>query len=166
MAQSIREERRVVTVKSDSNFFDPALQKVGGGVDKMSQEMNEIRSGMMRLTPAKSTASPALQGLMDPIVTLPDGSQKLRLRLDIQDFKPEEIVVKTTGNEIIVEAHREEKTDRGTVNKQLSRKFTVPESVNLKEVTSSVSQDGVMSIEAPINAPPGHYIEEITIQRK
>nr|UTS59876.1 heat shock protein 20 [Monochamus alternatus] len=77
--------------------------------------------------------------------------EKFQLKLDVQDFKPEEITVKTVdGNAVQIEAKHEEKhDDKGFISRQLIKKFVLPKGHDLKSVVSSLSSDGVLTITAP-----------------
>lgn len=77
--------------------------------------------------------------------------EKFQVKLDVQDFTPEEIVVKTIdGNAIQVEAKHEEKhgEDQGFISRQLVRKFVLPKGHDLKNALSSLSSDGILTITA------------------
>ncbi|XP_023018949.2 alpha-crystallin B chain-like [Leptinotarsa decemlineata] len=78
--------------------------------------------------------------------------EKFQVKLDVQDFKPEEIVVKTlNGNAIQIEAKHEEKhgEDKGFISKHLIRRFVLPRGHDLQNAVSSLSSDGVLTITAP-----------------
>ncbi|XP_018569502.1 alpha-crystallin B chain-like [Anoplophora glabripennis] len=75
--------------------------------------------------------------------------EKFQLKLDVQDFKPEEIRVKTVdGNAVEIEAKHDEKYDEGFISKQLIKRFVLPKGHDLKSVVSSLSTDGVLTITA------------------
>ncbi|CAH1170088.1 unnamed protein product [Phaedon cochleariae] len=79
---------------------------------------------------------------------------KFQVKVDVQDFKPEEIIVKTLdGNAIQIEAKHEEKQvdNDGFILKQLVRRFVLPRGHDLKSAVSSLSSDGVLTITAPRN---------------
>lgn len=70
--------------------------------------------------------------------------------LDVQQFSPEEITVKTVGNNVIVEAKHEERQDEhGFVSRQFIRRYVLPPSHDVINITSSLSSDGVLTITAP-----------------
>ncbi|ESO82374.1 hypothetical protein LOTGIDRAFT_134575 [Lottia gigantea] len=84
-----------------------------------------------------------------PIVTKPDGSKALELQLDLSNYKPEEINIKTAGKELSVHAKHEEKTENSSVYQEFTRKFTLPEGVNPEKVESTLSKDGILTISGP-----------------
>lgn len=70
--------------------------------------------------------------------------------LDVQQFSPEEITVKTVGNQVIVEAKHEERQDEhGFVSRHFVRRYVLPASHDVINITSSLSSDGVLTITAP-----------------
>jgi crystallin alpha B len=75
---------------------------------------------------------------------------KFQIMLDVQQFKPEELTVKTAGNSVVVEGKHENKEDEhGYVSRHFVRKYLLPKGVKADEVQSSLSSDGVLVIGAP-----------------
>ena len=80
---------------------------------------------------------------------------KFQVILDVQQFAPDEITVKTVDNSIIVEAkHEEKKDEHGFISRQFVRRYTLPEGHDVGNVQSSLSSDGVLTITAPTLALP------------
>jgi len=70
--------------------------------------------------------------------------------LDVQQFSPNEITVKTVDNYIIVEAkHEEKKDEHGFISRSFVRRYVLPSTHDLNNITSSLSSDGVLTISAP-----------------
>jgi len=70
--------------------------------------------------------------------------------LDVQQFSPDEITVKTVDNHVVVEAKHEEKQDEhGYVSRHFVRRYVLPPSHDLVNITSTLSSDGVLTITAP-----------------
>jgi len=77
-------------------------------------------------------------------------SNKFEVKLDCSHFKPEEIEVKTIDNNIIIHGKHEEKMDKhGWVSREFTRRYTLPEECEAKQVTTSLNSNGVLTIEAP-----------------
>lgn len=75
---------------------------------------------------------------------------KYQVCLDVKQFSPEEITVKTVGRQVIVEGKHEKKdTDNGFISRRFVRKYLLPEQYKVEEVSSNLSSDGVLSILAP-----------------
>lgn len=70
--------------------------------------------------------------------------------LDVQQFSPDEISVKTVDNQVVVEAKHEEKQDEhGYISRHFIRRYVLPPSHDLVNVASTLSSDGVLTITAP-----------------
>ncbi|KAL5008509.1 hypothetical protein ScPMuIL_014090 [Solemya velum] len=79
-----------------------------------------------------------------------DGKE-FKVSLDVNQFSPGEISVKTVDNCITVHAKHEEKQDEhGTVKREFTRQYTLPQTVDPMTVTSSLAADGVLTLKAPI----------------
>ncbi len=80
--------------------------------------------------------------------------ENYRILVDVRDFRPEELVIKTVGNAVHFEARHEEKTADGHsyTSRNVSQSFTLPRGVDPEAVTSSLSKEGTLTISAPL--PP------------
>ncbi|CAH1112606.1 unnamed protein product [Psylliodes chrysocephalus] len=79
------------------------------------------------------------------------GKDQFVANLDVQQFKPEEITVKLTGeNTVTIEGKHEEKEDEhGQVFRHFVRRYTLPKNYDTSQIQSKLSSDGVLSITAP-----------------
>lgn len=102
------------------------------------------RSGYYR--PWRSPAAAADAG--STVIANKDAFQ---VKLDVQQFKPEEITVKITGNNTVtVEGKHEEKQDNhGFISRHFRRRYILPDGHAINNVESHLSSDGVLSITAP-----------------
>lgn len=74
----------------------------------------------------------------------------LQVILDVQQFAPSEIVVKTQDNIVVVEGKHEEKQDEhGFISRHFVRKYVLPSDIEPLDIMSSLSSDGVLTISAP-----------------
>jgi len=84
-------------------------------------------------------------------------SEKFQVSIDVTGFKPDELVVKTEGNLLIVCAKAKDDGERRMVKenklvtKQFRQEFELPAEVNPLEVVSSLGSDGLLKVEAPIS---------------
>ncbi|XP_064485571.1 alpha-crystallin A chain-like [Ornithodoros turicata] len=77
-------------------------------------------------------------------------TDKFALNLDVRNFAPEDISVKTTENVIEIHAKHEEKSDdHGYVLREFTRRYTLPEDVDPETVTCNMSASGVLALQAP-----------------
>lgn len=80
----------------------------------------------------------------------PLNPEKYSIMCDVAQFAPEEITVKTIDNTIVVNCKHEDKADNfGYVSRQFSRKYLLPSDVVPETVTSTLSADGILTIQAP-----------------
>ncbi|XP_017758935.1 PREDICTED: alpha-crystallin B chain isoform X3 [Eufriesea mexicana] len=93
-----------------------------------------------------------LDGLNSPLI-MDEGDRKmLKLRFDVSQYAPEEIVVKSVDNKLLVYAKHEEKTESKSVYREYNREFLLPKGTNPESIKSSLSKDGVLTVEAPLPA--------------
>ena len=91
-------------------------------------------------------------------------SDKFAVKLDCSHFKPEEIQVKTVDNNVVVHGKHEERTDKhGWVQREFTRRYALPEGCEPEKVTSSLTAEGILRIEAPKKALPPLKENERTI---
>jgi len=75
-----------------------------------------------------------------------------KILVNVENFKPEELVIKTIDNTVQVEAKHEEKTSDGRSSsvKSFNQSFTLPRGVNPELVSSALSKDGILTLSAPL----------------
>lgn len=75
--------------------------------------------------------------------------------LQMRDFKPDEISVKTSDGTIIVEAkHDERRDDYGLTSRHFVRKYRLPDGCKLENVKSRLTPEGMLIITAPRQRVP------------
>lgn len=80
--------------------------------------------------------------------------EDFQVMLDVQHFKPEEIDVKVVDNYLVVTAKHEGRQDEhGWVSRQFVRRYQLPESIDVEQLTSELSSDGLLTIVAPKKQP-------------
>ncbi|XP_067001479.2 protein lethal(2)essential for life [Anabrus simplex] len=85
-----------------------------------------------------------------------------KVNLDVQQFKPEEITVKTVGNSVLIEGKHEERQDEhGYISRQFQRRYALPKDVDPATVSSKLSSDGILTIEGPRKALPESKDEKV-----
>ncbi|GFS86849.1 protein lethal(2)essential for life [Nephila pilipes] len=81
-------------------------------------------------------------------------SEKFQVRLDVGHFAPEDITVKTVDDQVVVTAKHQEKVDEhGLISREFTRRYILPEGVDIDKVSSSLSADGILNVEAPRKKP-------------
>ncbi|KXJ78067.1 hypothetical protein RP20_CCG005665 [Aedes albopictus] len=108
-----------------------------------------LRSGYYR--PWRNTALTR----QDSGSTLNLDKDKYQIILDVQQFTPEEITVKTTDKYVVVEGKHEEKQDEhGFVSRHFTRRYMLPSGHDPNDIVSTLSSDGVLTVTAPKKSLP------------
>lgn len=81
-----------------------------------------------------------------------------RVEIDVRQFKPHEIDVKTTDDYVVVEGKHARRSDGySMVERRFLRKYLLPRGFNANEVISDLSSDGILTIKAPPPTPIKYY---------
>ncbi|XP_052094446.1 alpha-crystallin B chain-like [Mytilus californianus] len=88
----------------------------------------------------------------NPITEDRSGRRKFYLEYDTSQFKPEEITVKTSGQQLTVHAKHEEKDENRSSRKEYLRSYLLPKEVNPELLTSKLSETGKLTITASLPA--------------
>ncbi|XP_076450464.1 small heat shock protein p36-like isoform X2 [Babylonia areolata] len=116
-------------------------------------------------TTSSATSPPRVLGVATPVknafVTEADGSRRMRLSVDVGDFRPEEIVVKTADRKLIVHAEHEEKAAGRTLHKEFNKEYDLPESVDPSTISAFLSEDRHLTIEAPLKPVVQRKVYEV-----
>ncbi|GFT33664.1 protein lethal(2)essential for life [Nephila pilipes] len=97
-------------------------------------------------------------------------SNDFKVMLNVKHFRPDEIDVKIVDNFVVINGKHEEQADQhGFVSREFTRRYQLPDDVEPETVTSSLRQDGVLTIQAPrkmLEPPPkNERIVPITMQQ-
>lgn len=88
------------------------------------------------------------------------GAKEFKLRFDVSAYEPEQIAVKTVDNRLQVHARRQERDANHSSYSEYNKEFLLPQGTNPELIKSSLSADGVLTIEVPLpgqeapTAPP------------
>jgi len=174
-------ERKVPIMRLNSSILDTEFNSLRDRfedeMNKMEDEMNKFRSELVAReqsylskttssspTPPPSGSAPQthksevhtwLDGLHSPLIQDGDDGKQLKLRFDVSQYAPEEIVVKTVDNKLQVHAKHEEKSENRSVYREYNREFLMPKGTNPELIKSSLSKDGVLTVEAPLPSLEG-----------
>lgn len=120
-------------------------------VEEFGWGMNPYRRGEFY-----NPGIPSFKGLMRAANHIDSGCKvavhkdRYTMSVDVHQFAPEEIIVKTVGDQVIVEGRHEEKQDdHGFVSRHFVRKYDLPADHRAEDVVSNLSSDGVLTITAP-----------------
>ncbi|CAM2107117.1 unnamed protein product [Caretta caretta] len=114
--------------------------------------------GQGRATPRQSGRSLAEGAGKEPGSQAP-GKEKYQLSMDVSGFSPAELTVRLAGRKLTVTGKRERKreSEAGVCSheyREIRRETLLPEAVNVQALLCSLSQDGLLCIEAPPLALP------------
>lgn len=79
------------------------------------------------------------------------GKEGYQVSLDVSEYKPNELTVKTVNNSVIIEGKSEQVQDEqgGYSSRNFLRRFVLPEGYDPELATSSLSSDGLLTINVP-----------------
>ncbi|XP_055614112.1 heat shock protein beta-1 [Uranotaenia lowii] len=97
-----------------------------------------------------SNSNTQVQDINSPLIQEDGDNKVLKLRFDVSQYAPEEIMVKTVDNKLLVHAKHEEKSDTKSVYREYNREFLLPKGCNPELIKSSLSKDGVLTVDAPL----------------
>lgn len=79
--------------------------------------------------------------------TIENEKGNYKITLDVQHFRPDDISVKVTNTEIIVEGKHEERQDtHGFISRHFKRRYPLPTHCTAENVSSTMSSDGILTI--------------------
>ncbi|CAG0918490.1 unnamed protein product [Notodromas monacha] len=125
----------------DDDLFDPGMM-----MPYFGPRRHHHRHPEGQLAPMRSSMDRGRSGLS----RVTNDKNQFKVSLDVHQFKPEEVHVKTVDNYVTIEGRHDEKEDEhGYISRHFVRKYLLPEGVKAEEVTSTLSSDGVLSVTAP-----------------
>ncbi|XP_041358863.1 alpha-crystallin B chain-like [Gigantopelta aegis] len=94
-------------------------------------------------------------------------NKSFQVKVDVDQFEPEELNVKVSGNRLVISGHHESKPDEhGFVSREFTREFIIPEDVDLESLTSQITEDGVLVVDALVKSSPQLEEKSIKIERQ
>lgn len=103
-----------------------------------------------------TTSNTSGDGLQSPQVQDTEEGRVLKLRFDVTQYEPEEIVVKTVDNRLTVHAKHEERSENRSVYREYNREFHLPDGTDVEQIRSSLSKEGVLTVDCPLPSPQLH----------
>lgn len=87
------------------------------------------------------------------------GINGFKVSMDIRDYNPSDLTVKTDEHSVEVEGkHEEYRYGRRYVSRSFNRRYTLPPGYNGNAITSELSSDGILTIKAPAPNTFDHFI--------
>lgn len=113
--------------------------------------------------PSKSCAG-SEGHISDAVCERMKGEQDWKVCLDVGPFSPEEISIKTKDGYLeIAGNHEERQENHRLISRSFARKYKLPADLDLKQIGSMLSPDGVLSVEAPLTGSNISFPGEIVI---
>ncbi|KAM7356627.1 uncharacterized protein ACRADG_002283 [Cochliomyia hominivorax] len=93
------------------------------------------------------------------------GKDGFQVCMDVSQFTPNELTVKTVDRTVVVEGKHEEREDEhGYIQRHFVRKYILPKGYDPKDVVSTISSDGVLTVKAPPPPNKGKNVNERVVQ--
>ncbi|XP_056644017.1 heat shock protein beta-1 isoform X1 [Diorhabda carinulata] len=144
MEEEMNKFRSELTSREANNFFRSTTSS--------TTQQTSTGSDLAHRSPGGGDVRTWYDDLNSPLIQQDGNEKSLKLRFDVSQYAPEEIVVKTVDNKLLVHAKHEEKTESKSVYREYNREFLLPKGTNPEHIKSSLSKDGVLTVEAPLPA--------------
>merc|ERR1712131_28006 len=117
----------------------------------MSSDMSIMMGGMPPMRPPPEMnhkvqktddyVPPTTQSAEATVLLKVKEGDEYKLALNMQQYSPEDITIKLNGQELTIEANAH--------GEQFKQSHVIPDNINLDEMSSSFSSDGVLVVKAP-----------------
>jgi len=146
--------------KVDEDFanFDDTVRK---SHDEMDRQMAPFQPQLPRWAipdDLKSKWNPITTQDANEVIKVKQNDDKFEVTLDVPQYRPEELKVTVINNVLSIEgAHNESKKETkdedgsfaSSVQRQFSRKWTLPPNCDSDKVQSNLSSDGILMVTCP-----------------
>lgn len=86
-----------------------------------------------------------------PLEVVENTGDRYKMRINLPGFKPEDIKVSLKDRVLTIEAKMEKRSANGSrLYQEISRMCTLPENVEMNNLKSQLTSDGVLAIEAQL----------------
>ncbi|XP_065127542.1 heat shock protein, alpha-crystallin-related, b15 [Paramisgurnus dabryanus] len=104
------------------------------------------------------------QGQVSGAVCKQEGQQSWKICLNVHPYSSEEISIKTKEGYLEITGNCEERQENNRlISRSFTRKYKLPPDLDLKQMSSMLSPDGILSIEAPLTGSKVALLEETVI---
>ncbi|XP_059482619.1 heat shock protein hsp-16.2-like [Neocloeon triangulifer] len=137
---------RAQFVPAQRTFWGLPSRTVNRMIRDMDRQMDHFDS-FFRYSPLMQMLPRSM-----PLEAAETSGNTYRINLDVSSFKPEDIKVSLKDRVLTIDAKMEKKSEDGSrFYQEMSRLYTLPESVEVSNLKSLLSNEGVLCIEAPIS---------------
>ncbi|CDW56537.1 small heat shock protein [Trichuris trichiura] len=145
-----------------SPYYDDRVTLWRDPFDEMRQIARQMDSLVTAMGPAYWGGPRARMDVDTANASVVNDDKKFEVTLDVKQFKPEELEVKTSNNALVIHGkHEEHKDEHGFIKREFTRSFYLPKGVAPESFKSNISPEGVLTISAPkmaIDKPGEHRI--------
>ncbi|XP_059485334.1 heat shock protein 27-like [Neocloeon triangulifer] len=126
---------------------DVVIPLTQGLVEESEKQQKEKPTGAVEPVVRKDTLV-GPRSLLEGVTYEDNG---LMVKLDVRQFKPEEIRVSTDdeGTLTVEGKHEEQEDEHGFISRHFIRRFTLPKDIDMDRSQVSLSADGQLKIHAP-----------------
>ncbi|XP_076061741.1 uncharacterized protein LOC143037427 isoform X2 [Oratosquilla oratoria] len=138
-------------IPTDLRFFhDSFFEESRRHFEKAVKEITE-KCGLSSKDPVSSYRSLRQKELKtdNQAVSVTDEVNVRKFVLDVKDFRDGELSVKVVDDSVVTEGRIERKQGGSSSTHSFRQRFSLPKSVDLEAVTSTISSDGILTITAP-----------------
>ncbi|XP_076061805.1 uncharacterized protein LOC143037444 isoform X2 [Oratosquilla oratoria] len=138
-------------IPTDLRFFhDSFFEESRRHFEMAVKEITE-KCGLSSKDPVSSYRSLRQKELKtdNQAVSVTDEVNARKFVLDVKDFRDGELSVKVVDDSVVTEGRIERKQGGSTSTHSFRQRFSLPKSVDLEAVTSTISSDGILTITAP-----------------
>ena len=83
-------------------------------------------------------------------ITETDGKKEFEINVNLQDFTPENTVIRWKNDSLEIDAQREVKNDSLSTFQKVHRVYTVPKHGVMSEARASMNNDGMLQVTVPL----------------
>jgi len=158
ISSSIARQGRRQYWSSRRDLWDPFTE--------MSRSMDRVFREWDRLLPFRSHSPWDGVFRFVPIESAADGKRVYKIELNLPDFTPEHINVSIKDRDVTVRAKHESDTNGCKQYREYTYQYTLPNEVDVQQVRSLISPEGLLTIEAPLPALKEPELKEIPIEKE
>jgi HSP20 family molecular chaperone IbpA len=93
---------------------------------------------------------PKLKMISKPHVQPRECDKPFSVAADVRHFNPDEISVRVSDGYLVVEGqHQERRDEHGLISRQFTRKFELPDNIDMERMECNLGKDGILRITAP-----------------
>ncbi|CAL4087182.1 unnamed protein product [Meganyctiphanes norvegica] len=134
----------------EDSFFENVHENFQKAVSEVLEKWGDSSSLCHNMTSYRNLRQCNLQE-ENRAVTLSYGEKEHKIVLDVHEFKQDDIKIQVVeGNIVEVTGHVEKKNGNAVSTQSFHRQFTLPGTVNMPLIMSSMSSDGILTILIPV----------------